>query len=200
MPSGLFAVLYLGLQSTQGQAAVNEGVLFELARLRMQVASLEQALRQRDERIDATGHQVKALTDEVGALRERMATSTAVAFLSGPPPSSDSAGIAPVAVFGPHVAVVQATRRHDTVFLKLRRVEAGGTRALTDVQLEADDDAVELPIDQNGALYIVNWSTSEGHEHGLVLRDGATGQAAATVQVKPLQNEGHFIFVGYRLD
>jgi len=182
------------------QGGGNDSVLVEIARLHLQIASLEEVLRQREERIEATGQHVKALADEVAALKERIATSTAGPFLSGPPPSSDSAGVASVAVFGPRVAVVQATHRHDTVFLKLRRVEAGGSRALPDVQLEADDDTVDLPIDQNGALYVVDWSTSEGHEYGLVLRDGATGQNAATVQVKNLQNEGHFIFVGYRLD
>lgn len=189
--------LPLGLLLAQ---AGSEDVLMELARLRMQLASLEQALRQREERFEVAGRQVKALADEVGTLKERMASSMAGPFLSGPPPSSDSAGVAPVAVFGPRITVTQATRRHDTVFLKLHRVEAGGLRSLPDVQLEADGDAVDLPIDQNGALYLVDWSTSEGHEHGLVLRDGATGQAAATVQVKPLQNEGKFIFVGYRLE
>jgi hypothetical protein len=189
--------LPLGLLLAQ---AGNEAVLVELARLRMQLASLEQALRQREERIEATSLHVKELAGEVGTLKERMASSTAGPFLSGPPPSSDSAGVAPVAVFGPRVAVTQTTRRHDTVFLKLRRVEAGGVRRLPDVQLEAGDDTVELPIDQNGALYLLDWSTSEGYEHVLVLRDGATGQAAASVQVKPLQNEGKFIFVGYRLE
>ena len=33
---------------------------------------------------------------------------------------------------------------------------------------------VDLPIDQSGALYLVEWSTSEGHVYNLVLRDGAT--------------------------
>jgi hypothetical protein len=198
MPSPLLPVaLPLGLLLAQ---AGNEGVMVEVARLRLQLASLEQALRQREEKIVATSQHVKALADELGALKELMATSTAGPFLSGPPPSSDSAGVAPVAVFGPRLAVTQTTRRHDTVFLKLRRLEASGVRRLPDVQLEADADAVELPIDQNGALYLLDWSTSEGYEHVLELRDGATGQAAASVQVKQLQNEGKFIFVGYRLE
>jgi len=40
---------------------------------------------------------------------------------------------------------------------------------------------VDLPIDQSGALYLVEWSTSEGHVYNLVLRDGASGQLAASV-------------------
>jgi hypothetical protein len=63
-------------------------------------------------------------------------------------------------------------------------------------------DAVfaDLPIDQNGALYLVEWSTTDGQSYNLVLRDGASGQPAATVPVKPLQNQGRFVFVGYRVE
>jgi len=32
------------------------------------------------------------------------------------------------------------------------------------------------------------------------LRDAATGRSAALVQVKQLQNQGRFLFVGYKLD
>ena len=86
------------------------------------------------------------------------------------------------------------------MLLKLKRIEAGGSRPLAETQLDAGEDFVELPLDQSGALYVVDWSTTEGHEYDLVLRDGATGQPAATVHVKQLQNQGRFLFVGYRLD
>ena len=33
-----------------------------------------------------------------------------------------------------------------------------------------------------------------------LLKDGATGQTAASVQVKPQQAQGRLIFVGYRLE
>jgi hypothetical protein len=59
---------------------------------------------------------------------------------------------------------------------------------------------VDLPIDQNGALYLVEWSTSEGHAYNLVLRDGASGQPAASVPVRERQSEGRFALVGYRVD
>lgn len=172
----------------------------ELARMRLQLGSLEFALRQREARIETLLKDVSALGEELAALRERVGTPMAGPFLSGPPPSSDSAGVAAAAVFAPRVEVAQAARRHDTVILKLKRIEAAGSRPLPDTQLEPGEDWVELPLDQSGALYVVDWSTSEGHEYDLVLRDGATGQAAATVHVKQLQNQGRFLFVGYRLD
>jgi hypothetical protein len=172
----------------------------ELVRLRFQVASLELLLRQREARIETLSTDLTGMKDELLTLRERLATPVANTFLSGPPPSSDTAGVAPVAVFAPRVAVSQTARRHDTVFLKLRRIEANASRSLGDTQLESSEDDVELPIDQSGGLYVVDWSTTEGHEYDLILRDGATGQAAATVHVKQLQNQGRFLFVGYRLD
>jgi hypothetical protein len=172
----------------------------ELVRLRLQVGSLELMLRQREARIETLASDLAAMKDELLSLRERLTNPVAGPFLSGPPPSSDSAGVAPVAVFAPGVAVVQTARRHDTVFLKLRRIEAGALRVLGEAQLESGEDRVDLPIDQSGALYVVDWSTSEGHEYDLVLRDGATGLTAATVHVKQLQNQGRFLFVGYRLD
>jgi hypothetical protein len=158
----------------------------ELVLLRLQVASLEVALRQREERIGVLAKDLGGLTDELAALKERLAAQVAGPFLSGPPPSSDSTGVAPVAVFAPRVEVVQSARRHDTVFLKLRRIEAGAVLVLAE--------------NRSGALYVVDWSTSEGHDYSLVVRDGATGQPAATVQVKQLQNQGRFLFVGYRLE
>ena len=47
---------------------------------------------------------------------------------------------------------------------------------------------------------MVDWPTSEGYNYSLILRDGASHHSAATVMVKQLQNEGHFILVGYRID
>ncbi len=189
----------LAVSATLLLAVPADEIATELGRLRLQVASHELSLRQRDEKIETLTREFRALAGELAGGKERLA-SAAAPFLSGPPPSSDTAGVAAVAVFAPRVEVVQAARRHDTVFLKLRRVETGEMRALPEVQLEAGELSVELPLDQNGALYVVDWSTSEGHDYALVLRDGATGQAAATVQVKPLQNQGKFIFVGYSLE
>jgi hypothetical protein len=172
----------------------------ELVRLRLQVGSLELMLRQREARIEVLVKDVAGLADELAALKERVTTPLAGPFLSGPPQSSDSAGVAPVAVFAPRVEVSQSARRHDTVFLKLRRIEVGAPKALAETQLEAGENGVELPVDQSGALYVVDWSTTEGHEYDLLLRDGATGQTAASVTVKQLQNQGRFLFVGYRLE
>ena len=133
-----------------------------------------------------------------------MTSPVAQPFLSGPPPSTDAVGVSKVAVFAPRV-VVDSARQHDSVFLKVRRVEAGAIRAVADVELGSDQMQVDLPLDQNGALYIVDWQTSEGQTYSLLLRDGSAGtdssaQPAATVQVKPLQNQGRFLFVGYRVE
>jgi hypothetical protein len=103
------------------------------------------------------------------------------------------------AVFAPRIEV-DSFLRHDTVVLKLRRVEASAVRPVAEVQLDPDENGVDLPIDQSGALYIVEWSTSEGHVYNLVLRDGASGQPAASVPVKEKQNEGRFVLVGYRVE
>jgi hypothetical protein len=180
-------------------------VMAEVLELRRQVAGLHLVLRQRDEMLDGMRKELRGVGDEVQALKERVAPPVALPFLSGPPPSTDSVGVAKVAVFAPRVAVDSA-RRHDIVFLQVRRVEAGGIRQVADVELGGDVLAADLPIDQNGALYIVDWKTSEGQTYNLLLRDGAGGpealggQPAASVQVKPLQSQGRFIFVGYRVE
>ena len=59
---------------------------------------------------------------------------------------------------------------------------------------------MDLPIDQSGALYIVEWATSDGNAYGLELKDGTSAQVVAAVQVKQLQSQGRFIFVGYRVE
>jgi hypothetical protein len=46
----------------------------------------------------------------------------------------------------------------------------------------------------------VEWSTSDGNAYFLQLKDGASAQTVAQVQVKQLQSQGRFIFVGYRVD
>ena len=94
----------------------------------------------------------------------------------------------------------EAQRRRDIVFLKVRRVEAGAVRLVAEVELSADQPYVDLPIDQSGALYIVEWSTSDGNAYALQLKDGTSTQVVATVQVKQLQSQGRFIFVGYRVE
>jgi hypothetical protein len=199
----LFAVLALiGLASPQNPRADNEGAAAAMAEVRglqSQVAALHHELRLRGEAIEALKRDVGALGEDVGALRERVTPSVAGPFLSGPPPSSDSVGVAKVAVFAPRLEV-DAARRHDTVSLKVRRVEPGSVRVIGDVDFLSDQASVDLPVDQNGALYLVEWSTSEGHAYTLSLRDGASGQTAAVVQVKPLQAKGRFIYVGYRIE
>jgi hypothetical protein len=107
--------------------------------------------------------------------------------------------VARTAVFAPRVEV-ESFLRHDSVYLKLRRVEAGLVRTVGELEITPDAPGVDLPLDQSGALYLVEWSTSEGHVYNLVLRDGASGQPAASVPVKEKQSEGRFVLVGYRVE
>ena len=200
----MIASVPLALLLAQAPSSVTEGlgnVAAEVSRLRSEVAVLASQLRQRDERIEAMKEDLRGVREDVTALRRRPAPSPPVAgpFLSGPPASSDSVGVSKVAVFAPRLEA-ESQRRHDVVTLRLRRVEADGLRALPDVELSQDATTIDLPLDENGALYIVEWSTSEGHSYNLVLRDGTSGLPAATVQVKPLQSQGRFIFVGYRVE
>jgi len=123
----------------------------------------------------------------------------AAPFLAGPPPSSDNVGIAKTAVLAPRIEV-DASRRHDLVLLRVRRLEAEEARLVADTELGQDQTGVELPIDRSGALYVVDWSTTDGQAYTLQLKDGATELAAAVVQVKPFQASGRFVFVGYRLE
>jgi hypothetical protein len=125
--------------------------------------------------------------------------SIAGPFLSGPPQSSDSAGVAKVAVFAPRLEI-ESTRRHDTVFLKLRRIEADGVQLLGEAEIGQDATGTDLALDKSGAIYVLEWSTSDGHNYNLLLKDGASGQTAAAVAVKQLQAQGRFLFVGYKLE
>jgi hypothetical protein len=172
----------------------------EVNRLRGRVAYLESQLAQRDEALGGIRAELRALAKAIAeATPPSPAAPIAAAFLAGAPPSSDLVGVAKVAVFDPRIDVDSA-RRHDLVTLRVRRLESLGSKSGGELELGTDVDGLDLPLDQNGALYVVDWSTSEGHTYALVLRDGATGLPAATVQVKPQQHEGRFIFVGYRTE
>jgi hypothetical protein len=170
----------------------------EVARLEREIAVVHGALRERDALLDTVREALAATREDLRELRDRP-QPVAAPFLAAPPPSSDRLGVARTAVFAPRVEV-ESFLRHDTVTLKVRRVEAGAVRTVADVELTPDASGVDLPIDQSGALYVVEWSTSEGHAYNLVLRDGASGQPAASVPVKERQSEGRFVLVGYRLE
>lgn len=171
----------------------------EVSRLRGEVAELETEKRSWQTRVKELGESMRSVSEGLESIRERVATPVAGPFLSAPPPSSDIVGVAKVAVFAPRLEG-QAQRRRDIVFLKVRRVEAGAVRLVAEVELPADSPGVDLPIDQSGALYIVEWATSDGNAYGLELKDGTSAQVVAAVQVKQLQSQGRFIFVGYRVE
>ncbi len=169
----------------------------ELERLQRKVASLETTARQRDDALDAMKTDLKAVEAGVADLRARPVTPPSGPFMAAPPPSSDAVGVAKTVVFAPRIEA-DTLRRRDLVTLKVRRVDAGGVRLLGEREL--GEEGVEIPIDQNGALYIVDWSTTEGPAYNLVLRDGTSSQTAATAQVGIRQTQGKFIFVGYRAE
>lgn len=183
--------------AVQGQEAA---MLGEIGRLRAQVAFLEGQLKQRDEALADMGKDLKALADALGDVKERLGPSPLGAgFLQSPPQPSDTMGVAKVVVLQPRLEVDSALK-HDLVELRLRRIETSGVRPVADLEIGTDSLGVDLPIDQNGAVYLLDWSTSEGFNYNLVLRDAASGRSASTVQVKQLQNQGRIVFVGYRFD
>lgn len=171
----------------------------EVGRLRAQLVAVEGLVRLREEQLGALAREIREMGQDVKALKAPQPQPIAGPFLSGPPPSSDSAGVAKVAVFAPRVEV-DSSRRHDTVFLKLRRIESDGVTLLGEAEIGQDGTGTELSLDKSGALYVLEWITSDGHSYNLLLKDGASGQTAATVTVKPLQAQGRFLFVGYKLE
>jgi hypothetical protein len=142
----------------------------------------------------------KELGREIAYVRERFSLVIATSFLTSPPPSSDSVGVARVPVFGPRLEA-DTSRHRDSLNVRIKRVEASGMRVIgADLEVTSGQPSVPLPVDQNGALYVVEWWTSEGFNYPVQIRDGATEQPVATVQVRPQQNKGRFLYVGYRLD
>jgi hypothetical protein len=169
----------------------------ELQRLQSSVTALETKLRQRDDALDALTADLKTVQAGVTDLRSRPVTPPSGPFMAAPPPSSDAVGVAKTVVFAPRVEA-DTLKRRDLVILKVRRVDASGVQLIGEREL--GEEAVDLPIDQNGALYIVDWSTTEGPTYNLVLRDGTNSLTAATAQVRVQQTQGKFIFVGYRAE
>jgi hypothetical protein len=199
MVSATLVVFPWLLLAAPQRAPEPDALVGEVRLLQAQVAALRVELARREEGLQELKQDMGGVKDELRGMRDRPAQPLAIPFLSGPPTSSDAVGVAKVVVFAPRVEV-ESLRRHDVVFLKVRRLEAASARSVSEAELLPDQDAVALPLDQSGALYAVDWSTSEGHSYSLILRDGATGLPAVTVQVKPLQSQGRFLFVGYRLD
>jgi hypothetical protein len=175
--------LLLALQPAQGSGV-------ELVLVQQQIAALQRHLEAR----------LGALERELAGLRESLgreaAEPLAGPFLASPPASSDSVGVARVPVFAPRL-VVDSPARYDMVFLNVYRLEPEGRRLVGRTELGQSPEGVSLPLDRSGALYLVDWSTSDGHSYDLELRDGLSGLVAASVKVKPLEHTGSFLLVGY---
>jgi hypothetical protein len=171
----------------------------EVGRLRAQVVAVEGLVRLREEQLGVLVREVRQMGQDVKALKAPQPQPIAGPFLAGPPQSSDTAGVSKVAVFAPRLEV-ESTRRHDTVFLKLRRIESEGVQLLGEAEIGQDATGTDLSLDKSGAVYVLEWATSDGHSYNLLLKDGASGQTAASVSVKPLQAQGRFLFVGYKLE
>jgi hypothetical protein len=190
--------LALPLLLAQAPSAEVAALQAVVQRLDEKVAALDTKVRQTGDELDGLKGDLKLVDAGVTDLRSRPVSPPSGPFMAAPPPSSDAVGVAKTVVFAPRIEV-DTIRRRDLVSLKLRRVEAGGARLIAEKEL-GNDEGVDLPIDQNGALYIVEWSTTEGQTYNLLLRDGTSGQTAATAQVKVLQTQGRFLFVGYRTE
>jgi hypothetical protein len=188
-------------QQGQGQSQGQEmgAMLGELNLIQRQLAEVSQALRARGEAIAELRKEVGELGQQLAAQRGEAAPSLAAPFLAAPPASSDALGVAKAPVFSPRLEI-DSQRRHDILSVKLLRVTARGTVSVGELEFGNDSASVPLPIDRNGELYVVEWSTSEGHTYALTLRDGLSGQPAATVPVKPRDTQGRLVFVGYRLE
>ena len=200
-PLRLTAVVLLLVPSgvAAQETARGSDVEAQIGRLRAEMVALQGAMRRRDEELTGLAKSLETLGGDIGALKQAVAPSLAAPFLSGPPASSDNVGIAKTAVLAPRVEV-DASRRHDLVLLRVRRLEPEEARLVADTELGQDQTGVDLPIDRSGSLFVVDWSTTDGQAYALQLKDGATGLAAAVVQVKPFQSSGRFVFVGYRLE
>ena len=195
MPNALALVVLLAAQESGPDL---RPFLVEMREMRQQIALLEIALRNRAQALDTMSGQLRAVQSDVADIKGRP-VPPASPFMGGPPPSSDTVGVAKTVVFAPRVEA-DNTRRRDLVKIRVRRLEASGSRPVGgEVELGADG-FVDLPIDQNGGLYVADWSTTDGQTFTLILRDGATGQEAASAKITTLQSQGSFLFVGYRLD
>jgi len=186
---GAVAAAVLWLAAAPARAEESEAAR-ELEKLRGQMRDVETSIQ--------TMH--KELAREMAFVRDRMSLVIATTFLTSPPPSSDTVGVARVPVFGPRLEA-DNSRHRDALNVRVKRVEASGLRVIgPDLEATSGQPFVALPVDQNGALYVVEWWTSEGFTYPVQIRDGASEQPVATVQVRPLQNKGRFLYVGYRLD
>jgi hypothetical protein len=170
----------------------------ELLRVEGELRVMRGEVAARDAFLGTVRDELAGVRGELKAQRERP-QPVAAPFLAAPPASSDRMGVAKTAVFAPRVEI-ESFLRHDTVLLKLKRVEATAVRTVAELELTPDLSGIDLPLDESGALYVVDWSTSEGHVYNLVLRDGASGQLAASVPVKEKQADGRFALVGYRVE
>jgi hypothetical protein len=191
----VFVLLMAGGADPQDAQALRN----EVGRLEARVAGLTAAVVERDELLGTVREQLDAVRRDVRHLREHPPRDIAAAFLAAPANGSDRLGVARAAVFAPRIEV-DSSLRHDTVYLTVKRIEPTTVSAVAEVELSPDLNGIDLPLDDSGALYVVDWETTEGHVYNLVLRDGASEQPAASVTVHEYQSRGRFAFVGYRVE
>ena len=192
--SPLALVVLLAAEERAGHAAV----LAEMREMRQQIALLEIALRERARVLDLMAGQVRAVQSDVADIKGGRCRRPARSW-AGRRPRRTRSGSRRRSC-SRRALEADNTRRRDLVKIRVRRLEASGSRPVGgEVELGADG-FVDLPIDQNGGLYVADWSTTDGQTFTLILRDGATGQEAASAKITTLQSQGSFLFVGYRLD
>ena len=189
----LLALLLLaGPQDSQALRA-------EVDRLEARVATLDAEVVERDELLGSVREELRAVRADVRKLSESPPRGPAATFLAGPANGSDRFGVARAAVFAPRIEV-ESPVRHDTIYLTVKRVKTTALQTIGEVELTPDLGGIDLPLDENGALYLVEWETTEGHRYNLVLRDGASLQPAASVAISEYESKGLFAFVGYRVE
>ena len=105
----------------------------EVTRLQSEVALLRGALRERDEFLGTVRQELVGVREDLRELRDRP-QPVAAPFLAAPPAGSDKLGVAKGALLAPRVEV-ESFLRHDTVVLKLRRVEATAVRTVAELEL-----------------------------------------------------------------
>jgi hypothetical protein len=192
MRSRLTVALCLVLAAASGVQAQESSTLTseEIEHLRAEVQKMGSSIQTMS----------RDLGRELAFVRDRLSLVIATTFLTSPPPSSDVVGVARVPVFGPRIEA-ETSRQRDALNVRVKRYDASGLRQVgNDIEVGSGQLQAVLPVDQNGALYVIEWWTSEGYTYSVQLRDGASELPVATVQVRPLQNKGRFFYVAYRLE
>ena len=159
----MLALALLLLSPVQDPGAEMGAMIGELRALRAEVSTIRIEVFQSTDAF-------LAMKDDLGALREEVRSSRERGPLPRSPPRSwpvppvpsDLLGVAKTAVFAPRVEVgLHAPPRHRDPPGEAHRRRARSTRWRR-WSSPSDAAGVDLPLDQNGALYLVEWLDRRG--------------------------------------